>query len=255
MELKYTGERVIEDANSHQSPNYLRHMAAYRFAQTYVQGKSVLDCGSGSGYGAFFLIRNGAGQVVGVDVSDEAIQYAMGRYAFKNLEFKHADIAKLDFSDGAFDVVTSFQVIEHLQNPGTFLQQTRRVLKRPGVALISTPNKKTYSPNTPGPENPFHVREYYLDEYRKLLKPYFASVEIVGVGQSTRAEGLTRKLERAERLVKGSPLLAAVKKVVPKPIKRLLAPGRGQAIDSSDYTVSETNLDSCLDFIAICETA
>ncbi len=254
MQLQDTGERVIEDANSSHSPMFLRHMAAYRFAQTYVQGKLVLECGSGSGYGSAFLASQGARQVVGVDVSAEAIQFARGKYAADNLEFRPADITRLDLPDGAFEVVTSFQVIEHVQDDAAFVRQIRRVLKTPGVALISTPNKQTYSPNTPGPENPFHVREYYLPQYEELLKPHFDHVDIMGVYHSERAAALSQKLEHTQQMIKGSPFLAAVKKIVPKPIKRWLAPGRGMTVDASDYTVRPADPASCLDFIAVCTT-
>jgi 2-polyprenyl-3-methyl-5-hydroxy-6-metoxy-1,4-benzoquinol methylase len=256
MQLKDTGERVIEDANSSRSPMFLRHMAAYRFAQPYVQGQRVLECGSGSGYGSAFLAHNGAQRVVGVDISEEAITFARQRYAAENLEFRSADITHLDFPNGAFDVVTSFQVIEHVPDDAAFVRQIRRVLKASGVALISTPNKRTYSPNTPGPENPFHVREYYLNQYQELLMPHFAHVDIMGVDHSPRAAELSTKLEHTQRMIKGSPFLAAVKKMVPKPIKRWLDPARrAPMLDASDYTVGQANPESCLDFIAVCKTA
>jgi ubiquinone/menaquinone biosynthesis C-methylase UbiE len=253
MQLKDTGERVIEDANSQDSPNYLRHMAAYNFAAQCVKDKVVLDSGSGSGYGAYYLIKNGARRVVGVDISEEATEYAKEKYKFENLGFESGNVTQLRFPDETFDVVTSFQVIEHLKDTNEFLEEIRRVLKKSGVALISTPNKKTYSPNTPNPENPFHQREFYLSEFREILKSHFARVDILGMSYSPCAKELTKKLEQTERFLRQSRFLNAVRQVIPKRIRRLLSPMRGRRIGPSDFIVSGANLESCLDFIAVCK--
>jgi len=88
MELKDTGERLIVKDGSLKDPNYIRHMAAYMFAARFVKDKLVLDSGSGSGYGSYFLASNGARKVIGVDRSEKAITYARSRYKCANLEFE-----------------------------------------------------------------------------------------------------------------------------------------------------------------------
>ena len=126
----------------------------------------VLDDGCGSGYGSYYLAANGAKEVVGIDVAADAVEYAKTRYIHENLEFVQMNSTELSFGDESFDVVTSFQVIEHIEDADKFLQQMPRVLKSGGIALISTPNKQTYSPGTAVPDNPFHVREFIKKNLR-----------------------------------------------------------------------------------------
>jgi len=253
-QLKNTGERVIEPENCQSDINYLRHMAAYAFALQFVKDRVILEDGCGSGYGSYYLAANGAKKVVGIDVAAEAIEYAKSRYRRENLEFIHMDSTELSFSDESFDVVTSFQVIEHIENTDKFLLQMVRVLKKQGTALISTPNKQTYSPNTVEPENPFHVREFYLREFRELLFRYFSEVEILGVNQSDRMDVIEKAIE--------SSLRSRVKKILRKvgfgflvrnfPKCLTADPYAGQGINSSDFMVAQCDPTKAIDLFAIC---
>jgi 2-polyprenyl-3-methyl-5-hydroxy-6-metoxy-1,4-benzoquinol methylase len=258
MELKNTGERVIEPENRH-DVNYLRHMAAYAFALQFVKDKLVLEDGCGSGYGSYYLATNGAKEVVGIDVATEAVEYARSRYNCKNLAFRQMNSTELSFSDESFDIATSFQVIEHIEDADKFLRQMTRVLKRQGIALISTPNKQTYSPNTDEPENPFHVREFYLDQFEKLLSKYFNKVEIVGVNPSPRLEEMEKRVNssfktRVKKMLKRLGL-SFVFKMIPKGTEKVLNNPSEDIINASDFSVEKCVPSRSLDFIAICRKA
>ena len=167
------------------------------------------------------------------------------------------DATKLGFDDETFDVVTSFQVIEHVRDSSKFLLEIKRVLKKTGIALISTPNKKTYSPNTLKPENPFHVKEFYPDELNELLKTYFDEVEILGVNQSAKLEEFKKQLNRSFRKHFTNFLnkfhLSILLNIIPKQVVYFLCKHLSKSIDISDFTVDKSNLENCLDFIAICK--
>jgi ubiquinone/menaquinone biosynthesis C-methylase UbiE len=253
-ELANTGERVIEPESCQHDINYLRHMTAYTFAMQFVKDKLVLEDGCGSGYGSYYLATNGAKKVVGIDVAAEAVEYARNRYRRENLEFVQMNSTELSFSDESFDVATSFQVIEHIEDFDKFLRQIVRVLKKQGTALISTPNKQTYSPGTTVPENPFHVKEFYPAEFRELLQQHFGEVDILGINQSSRMETIEKAVEsslrnRVKKLLRKIGLGFLLKKVP----KWLTAdPYAGKGINGSDFMVAKCDPAKAIDLIAIC---
>ena len=82
-----------------------------------------------------------------------------------------------EFADNTFDFVVTFQVIEHIRDDHTFLQEAHRVLKPGGKILLTTVNKD-FSLS----RNPWHVREYRTEELRDLMKKYFRELDAKGVG-------------------------------------------------------------------------
>jgi len=76
--------------------------------------------------------------------------------------------------------VVSFETLEHLAQPASFLAECRRVLKDDGLFLCSTPNKAVTSPYTRRPLNPFHLREFRLEEFHRLLSRFFPYVSLYG---------------------------------------------------------------------------
>lgn len=145
------------------------HRARYQWAAQAVRGKSVLDAGCGVGYGCVMLERAGAAQVVGVDLSNEAVAEARSRSAA--VEFLQADIRALPFDDQAFDVVTCFEAIEHVTSPDAALDEFSRVLRPGGLLMLSSPNRDVYTPG-----NPHHVFEYKPAELEAALARRFTNV-------------------------------------------------------------------------------
>ena len=77
----------------------------------------------------------------------------------------------MPFADGSFDVVTCFEVIEHLERPQELLAECRRVAGEDGVVVISTPNRLMTVE-----QSAFHVREYAPNELDELLDALLAPV-------------------------------------------------------------------------------
>ena len=172
-DLEYTGERLIPDLPEF-THLYQEHIIRYMFATQFVESKTVLDAGCGTGYGPFLLSQKSAKKVVGIDLSKEAIAYCNSHYKSPNLEFKEDDCTRCHFNDSEFDIITSFEVIEHLKDPRSFLSEVKRVLKKDGLFILSTPNKITYPS-----DNPFHFLEYTESEFRDLLEIFFLNVSIL----------------------------------------------------------------------------
>ena len=169
--IEFTGERVVPgqvDADL-----WAEHISRYAFASRWASGARVLDLGCGAGYGTAEL----AGQAqwaVGVDVAPEAIAHARSAYALPRLCFLPASATALPFRGASFELVTAFEVIEHLTDWRALLAEGRRLLHPSGVFLVSTPNKEYYtdSRGSSGP-NPFHTHEFEFDEFRNVLGEFF----------------------------------------------------------------------------------
>jgi O-antigen biosynthesis protein len=170
--LKFTGERLIPNTLGLKFL-YQEHITRYIFASTFVKDTIVLDAACGTGYGSSFLVENGASKVTGIDNSHEAIQYCNNNYSHSKLDFKNADCTQLPFKDSTFDIVVSFETIEHLENTDKFLVETKRVLKNNGIFIVSTPNIESYDE-----ENPFHEHEFSLKEFESTLNNNFKNVSI-----------------------------------------------------------------------------
>ena len=146
MSIENTGERLLVDDSTSNSPLFLRHKIAYVYSENFIKDKIILDDGCGSGYGSWHLISSGARKVIGIDLSKEAIEFAANRYQLKNLIFQQMDVTQLAFDGNTFDILTSFQVIEHIKDVEKYLSEIKRVLKSGGVLYIDfEPNRRIRS--------------------------------------------------------------------------------------------------------------
>jgi SAM-dependent methyltransferase len=171
----FTGERVIPG----QVNNDLwgEHVARYAFAARLACEKRALDLGCGTGYGTAQLADTAAA-AVGIDVAPEAIAYALSNYSAAR--FLQCSAAAVPFPAASFDVVTAFEVIEHLPDWRALLVEARRVLRANGILIVSTPNRRYYAETraAAGP-NPFHTHEFEYGEFRGALTEFFPHVQIL----------------------------------------------------------------------------
>jgi len=174
--IEFTGERVIPARVDVDLWN--EHLARYAFAARLSGGKRVLDAGCGAGYGCAALAQQ-ALSVTGLDAAPEAIAYAREHYAAANVRFLEGSCSAMPLADAGFDLVTSFEVIEHLADWQAFLSESRRVLAPGGVFLLSTPNRDYYAEarRLTGP-NPFHAHEFSFDEFASVLTALFPHVHL-----------------------------------------------------------------------------
>lgn len=182
------------------TPEWIRsggeHLCRYRYAGQYVQGKRVLDVGCGIGYGSYLLSDSGAEFVLGIDWDQDCIKKAKKVFKKNNLEYVVDDAQALTNTKNYnnFDIVVSFENIEHLPKPDVFLNKCVQLLHPEGMLIVSTPNGATSWKNSNGaPLNPYHPSEMTEEEFQTLLSKYFEIVKIQY--QIMTLEGL-----RAQRL-------------------------------------------------------
>jgi GT2 family glycosyltransferase/ubiquinone/menaquinone biosynthesis C-methylase UbiE/glycosyltransferase involved in cell wall biosynthesis len=154
------------------------HQQRYLSILPLVEGKRVLDIASGEGYGSNWIAER-AESVVGVDISEEAVANARGKYHRDNLQFITGSVADIPLEDHSVDVIVSFETIEHVgeELQRQFLTEAKRVLTQNGILVISTPNKLEYSDKR-NYKNEFHVKEFYYDEFMEFIGREFSYTKV-----------------------------------------------------------------------------
>jgi SAM-dependent methyltransferase len=162
--VKDTGERIIPDVVASRdtiSTALLGHCRArYELAARRAAGKRVLDIACGAGYGSRTVRDAGARDVVGVDCHRAAVDFATARYGGDGISFQLANAEAYD--GGAFDVIASFETIEHLRDPLTFVRRARSMLTPGGVLLLSATTIVTSDVYG------FHLHDFTDDTLRQL---------------------------------------------------------------------------------------
>ena len=174
-ELKWTGERFLPEVDGNVK---IEHMHRYQIALNFAQGKKVLDIACGEGYGSNLLAK-AASSVIGVDVAYEAILHAKKKYSCNNIRFIQGDCAAIPISNNYIDLVVSFETIEHHARHKEFILEIKRVLKKDGLLIISSPDKKEYT-DFVGYINEYHLKELYYSEFEQLIKENFKHFSILG---------------------------------------------------------------------------
>jgi 2-polyprenyl-3-methyl-5-hydroxy-6-metoxy-1,4-benzoquinol methylase len=243
--------------------DYGRHVAAYRHAATLVAGRRVLDAGCGEGFGTSTLAPIAA-EVVGVDYSQDAVEECRRLWcgpSRPNLRFERVDLTNPGDFRERFDVVFSFQVLEHIHDSQSFLRALRERLAPGGVLVLTTPNRlRTVS------ENPYHVREYTADELRAELSAVFDQVTIRGVHGNDKVERFEKgRADAVQRILRLDPL--GIRNLLPRSVvefafsrlarvvRRQAQPSGEALIVPEDFSVRDDAVDRALDLMAVCSVA
>jgi SAM-dependent methyltransferase len=174
--LEFTGERFTPECARE---IWYEHWHRYQFAGGLAAGKRVLDAACGEGYGSALLAAT-ARSVLGMDIADSAVQHARQRYGdLANLTFEQGDCTALAAPGVPYDLIVSFETLEHVAAQEALVAGFARALTADGVLVISSPDKRSYSDAT-GFRNEFHVRELYRDELLSLLHAQFPHVRLFG---------------------------------------------------------------------------
>ena len=230
------------------------HYAQYKFAKTYVLGKTVLDAGCGNGYGAYYL-SGWADRIIGLDISAEAVTFAQAHHQRENIQYVRGNGASLPFHDHSFDMICSFEVIEHIPDYSGFLAEMERTLKPGGMTVISTPNKKiSFSPGKTS-ANPYHLHEFSAEDFNDLLRPHFRGVTLYGQKGSEKLKEVFRG-NRFKRLLAKIDFLGVHRFLSEKVYEkwaRILGFAIQKDITEDDYFFVDSKIDTVEQLIAVCK--
>ncbi|WP_433545061.1 methyltransferase domain-containing protein [Streptomyces sp. CA-294286] len=199
---------------------------------------TVLDIGCGDGTAAVTAAPLlGGHRVVGVDWSQDALRRAHASFAAVAGTAKSAELTAvrgeltdggLPFADGAADAVLFSEVIEHLVDPDSALDEIRRVLAPGGHLMLSTPNLAAWYNRAlllagvqpvfsevslrgihgrPGREVVGHLRLYTARALREFLTA--SGFDVVRVAGAP-FHGVPRPLRRLDRFACAAPSVASI---------------------------------------------
>lgn len=253
---------------------HLIHQKPYEVAAELARNKRTLDFGCNIGYGSAILNRTSL-SVTGVDVSLQAIAAAKERYGDTGVRFEVIRGGSPVLEGESFDIIVSFQVLEHIVDVRSYMRQLCGLLARDGLIVLTTPNAVLRIYPGMRPWNRFHVREYTASELEALLKQFFQYVRIYGLfadeplysierGRVARARERGRiKQEREQRLAYrlvqnlrplGKILMLDKLKARRKSRRQQTAvePAFVQQYSTANFRYSADNLDDALDLLALC---
>lgn len=168
---------ITSETEASDNPIHHRLLKAYVIAREYIKG-DVLEVGCGEGRGIDWMIDR-TNSFTALDKIEEALVKL--REKFPKATFIAGNIPPFNAPSDAYDVVVSFQVIEHIQDDKAYLKEILRVLKPGGIALLTTPNRPMSLTR-----NPWHEREYTGAELLSLAKTIFPKATMRGIAGSEK---------------------------------------------------------------------
>jgi SAM-dependent methyltransferase len=191
--LELTGERTLPGI-AHERYWFARHLVAYQLAADVLDGRTapadlVLDAGCGEGYGSDLLARRTGARVLALDL--DAATVAHVRASYPGPVGVRANLVALPLRVRTTTAVVSLQTVEHVWDQAAFVAECARVLRPGGLLVLSTPNRRTFSPD--GVRNPFHSRELDPTDLAELLAtPDLSDVRLLGVHPGPRLLAFAR---------------------------------------------------------------
>jgi 2-polyprenyl-3-methyl-5-hydroxy-6-metoxy-1,4-benzoquinol methylase len=146
------------------------HVLRYDWVRDFVKNKIVLDIACGAGFGTYKLAAEGAAaKVTGYDIDEKTVRYASLRNRHGNIDFEVKN-AESFYTGKQYDVIVSFETIEHLDKPGIFLKDINSALNDNGACFISTPISDV--PENTHPDNVYHRREWGFRKFHEFVSGY-----------------------------------------------------------------------------------
>lgn len=137
LSVKKAYDEWAEIYDTNENPTRDLNAQTIRRESLSLANKRILEIGCGTGLNTQYLAQN-AGQVVGLDISEEMLEVARQRISDKNARFMVGDITKAwDFKNRTFDLIVANLVLEHIEELSHVFREAYRVLNPGGTLYVA----------------------------------------------------------------------------------------------------------------------
>lgn len=133
------GDSILKDVNG-RTQKFKKILSVIHDFQPDTCSSNCLDIGCSGGIVASLLAEHFS-MVVGIDIDQEALQFARDRYRSPGLHFLTADAMALSLKDNSVDVVVCNHIYEHVPDASRMMEETHRVLKKDGFCYFAAGNR------------------------------------------------------------------------------------------------------------------
>jgi len=147
----------------------------------YIQPESILDVGCGTGYVSEKIERSTGVAIVGCDINRIRLSVSEKRVAGGVMV---ADATRLPFKDSSFDLVIASEILEHLNNPVSAIEEIKRVSRR--NVVVTVPNEPFFRMANffrgknmvrfGDPQD--HIHHFNKDSLNYILNEHFSDVVV-----------------------------------------------------------------------------
>ena len=206
-----------------QTKNYLEGISSYTgrskkllsSLSKYRSSGTLLDIGCGLGY-LMEQAKICGWKTMGLEISDFAVDICRK----KGLIVKKGTIGNVKFPKNHFDVVVAQDVLEHLFDPGGFLNEVNRIMKKNGYLVLEMPNNASLRRYAKGRDwleyiPPLHLNFFDNKTLKKILEKHgFKVIKIYS--EISLTFGLRERLRKFKKGRKGfsSIILATVDELI-----------------------------------------
>jgi SAM-dependent methyltransferase len=159
-----------------------RFFRAFKIFTIYPKARSILDIGSGRGFLLYYLKKYyGYKNAIGTQVSKSAVEFSRNKLG---LEIYDGDLLELSLGNSSFDIISIWQVLEHVAKPEKYIEEIYNLLAASGKLIVEVPNFNSWTRKLTGKywlglDLDYHITFFTPESLSRLLKKYNFTIKTI----------------------------------------------------------------------------